>query len=459
MLGLKDLHDNQLEGVQRIHENQRCALWMPMGGGKTVTTLTALDALATTEQVYPALIMAPLRVTKTVWPEEPAKWEHLAHLRVAVMAGEMVKRFAALDSDSDIYCVNYENLKWLKNALNGEWPFVTLVADEVTRLSGFRLKQGSARAGFLRDVAHTKIHRFVGLTGTPAPNGLSKLWGQTWFIDEGKRLGKSYTAFEQRWFSKGWDGYSLSPLPNAQGEIQQALSDVCFTIEGLQVDEPVVTPVWADLSHYPRETYKRFEREMFAEIEGKGVEVFNAAALTSVLHQVTNGATYTDDQKNWELVHDEKLAALDSVIEEASGAPVLVAYHFKHDLARLRKAYPQGRLLDTDPKTIRDWNEGRIPLLFAHPASCGHGINLAPGGNILAFFSLDWNLENHMQIIERIGPMRQKQAGLDRPVHLYYIMVRNTLDEDIYERLKSKREIQEILLDAMKRYKARRKRK
>jgi SNF2 family DNA or RNA helicase len=166
--------------------------------------------------------------------------------------------------------------------------------------------------------------------------------------------------------------------------------------------------------------------------------------------QLANGAAYTDDSGTWEAVHDAKLEALDSVIEEANGASVLVAYHFKSDLARLQKRYPHGRVLDAKSNVIRDWNAGRVPLLFAHPASAGHGLNLAEGGNILAFFSLSWNLEEHMQIIERIGPMRQKQAGLNRPVFLHYLMARNTVDGMILERLSSKKSTQEILLEAMK---------
>jgi SNF2 family DNA or RNA helicase len=193
------------------------------------------------------------------------------------------------------------------------------------------------------------------------------------------------------------------------------------------------------------------ENDMFAELEESGIEAFNAAAKTIKCLQLANGAVYTDHAGNWEEVHDAKLDALDSVIEEANGAPVLVAYHFKSDLARLQRRYPKGRVLDAKSDTIRDWNAGRVPLLFAHPASAGHGLNLAEGGNILVFFSLNWNLEEHLQIIERIGPMRQAQAGLKRPVFVHYIMARNTVDNMVLGRLQSKKSVQEILLEALKR--------
>jgi SNF2 family DNA or RNA helicase len=274
-----------------------------------------------------------------------------------------------------------------------------------------------------------------------------------WFIDRGERLGRTYSAFEARWFSKGWDGFSVAPLPTAQKEIESRLKDVCLTVTGLPVDEPIVNNIYVELPSDARETYDEMEKEMFMEIEEFGVEALNAAAKTMKLLQLANGAAYIDDKQNWRKVHDEKIEALCSVIEEAAGAPVLVAYHFKSDLARLLAAFPKARTLDADPATIREWNEGRIPLLFAHPASAGHGLNLARGGNILAFFSLNWSLENYMQIIERIGPMRQKQEGLDRPVFVHHILARDTVDDMVLERLASKRDVQDILLEAMKRRK------
>jgi SNF2 family DNA or RNA helicase len=444
-------HPYQHEAIQHLYSTPRAALWMPMGGGKTVSTLTALNDLSLVEDVFPVLVLAPLRVAKTTWPEEVAKWDHLAHLRVSVVTGSAKERQSAICSPADIYACNYDNLQWLVEELGDAWPFKTVIADEFTRLKSFRIRQGSKRAGALGKVAHTKVRRFIGLTGTPSPNGLQDLWGQTWFLDQGQRLGRTYSAFADRWFSKGYDGYSLKPLPTAQADIEARLKDICLTVNALPVDEPVHNQIRVDLPPAARKLYRDMEKEMFLEIEEQGVEALNAAAKTLKCLQLANGAVYTDDQGSWSGVHDAKLEALDSVLEEAAGAPVLVAYHFKSDLQRLLKAFPKARVLDKDPKTIAQWNRGEIPLLLAHPASAGHGLNLADGGNILVFFSLNWNLEEHMQIIERIGPLRQKQAGHNRPVFVHYIMARQTVDSMVLERLRSKKTVQEVLVEAMKR--------
>lgn len=444
-------HDYQREVIDWITSQRRCAVWAPMGGGKTVSTLLALETLNLVEDVYPALILAPLRVAKTTWPDEVKKWTFSEHLTVSVVAGTAKQREAALRAKADIYAMNYDNLVWLREACGDDWPFKTVIADEFTRLKSFRLRQGGARAAALGKVAHDKVNRFVGLTGTPAPNGVKDLWGQTWFLDKGERLGRTFSAFEQRWFYKGYDGYSLQPYEHTQREVEDKLRDICLTVKGLDVEEPIVSPLWIDLPPKARKAYDDMENEMYAELEAEGVEAANAAVRTQKCLQLANGAIYLQDSREWEEVHDAKLDALESVVEEANGAPVLVAYNFKHDLERLRRRFRQARVLDADSNTIREWNAGRIPILLAHPASAGHGLNLADGGNILAFFGVNWNLEEHMQIIERVGPMRQKQAGHDRPVLIYPILARDTVDEMVMERLSSKRSVQEVLLEAMKR--------
>jgi len=446
-------HPYQEEAMAHLYKVRRSALWMPMGGGKTVTTLTALDSLSVVEDVFPALVLAPLRVARTTWPEEVKKWPHLAHLRVSVINGTPKQRERALAKEADIYCTNYDNLVWLRKELGEEWPFRTVVADEFTRLKSFRLRQGGSRARVLGQVAHSHVSRFIGLTGTPAPNGVKDLWGQIWFLDQGERLGRTFSAFEQRWFRKGYDGYSLVPYEHTQKEVEERLQDICLTVQGLQVDEPITSPVYVDLPPLARNVYDEMEKQLFTILNEEGVEAANAAVRTQKCLQLANGALYIDDNGKWEEAHSAKLDALESIIEEANGAPVLVAYNFKHDLERLRGRFRHGRVLDANPDTIREWNEGRISILFAHPASAGHGLNLADGGNILAFYGVNWNLEEHMQIIERIGPMRQKQAGYDRPVLVYPILARNTVDDLVMDRLSTKKSVQEVLLEAMKRRK------
>jgi SNF2 family DNA or RNA helicase len=446
--------------IDHILDKERCNAFVPMGLGKTVSTLTALSHLGLVDE-GPTLVLAPLRVAQSTWPDEVKKWN--LDLPVATVTGTAAQRALALREDAAIFTTNYENVPWLVDWFKYNprpWPFKTIVADEVTKLKGFRTRQGTKRAKALAEVAHKKVERWIGLTGTPAPNGLKDLWGPMWFVDGGHRLGKSFSAFSQRWFRTSYDGYGLEPVECAQMEIQRLISDVCLSLDAkdyFNLSEPITNRITVDLPYKARQQYRDMERTMFLELEGHlgptSVEALNAASKTQKCLQLANGAIYTDESKNWTEVHDAKIAALDDIIEEAGGAPVLVAYHFRHDLHRLRAAFPRGRVLDSDPETIRSWNAGKIPVLFAHPASAGHGLNLQDGGNILVFFSVNWNLEEHQQIIERIGPTRQMQAGHDRPVFLHYILANDTVDFDVLERLESKASVQEILMKAMKRRK------
>jgi len=441
--------------INHILDGKRVAVWAGMGTGKTVATLSALEILQMVED-GPALVVAPLRVATTTWPEEVLKWEHLKGLNVSVITGTESERIAAVRSPAQIYTTNYEQLVWLVAHWGDRWPYTTVILDESTRVKSFRLRQGGKRAQALGSIAHTRIKRLVELTGTPASNGLKDLWGQAWFVDAGTRLGRTYTAFTQRWFQSNRSGFGVSPLPNAQTEIQDKLRDVCLTIEAkdwFDLKKPIINDIMVTLPPKARKHYKEMEKEMFTALDtGHTVEAFNAAAKTVKCLQIANGAMYVGEgSTDWKEVHKAKIEALESIIEEASGMPVLVAYNFKSDLARLLKAFPQGKHLDKNTQTIRDWNDGKIPILFAHPASAGHGLNLQDGGNILVFFAVNWNLEEHLQIIERIGPTRQMQAGHDRPVFIHRILARGTVDELVLERLETKREVQDILMAAMKR--------
>lgn len=452
----RDYTPREYQGIigRHILDVPRGAVWAGMGLGKTVSTLTALDTLFMAGEDAPVLVLAPLRVAKTTWPEEAKKWGHFRQIEVMPIVGNEAERRRALDADASVFTTNYENLVWLVKHYGDRWPFRTVVADEATKLKGFRLRQGGKRAQALASVAHTKVKRFINLTGTPSPNGLEDLWGQTWFLDGGERLGRTFTAFRERWFQKSFDGYGSIALPSAQGEMQDRLRDICLTIDAkdyFDLDEPIVNNIYIDLPIRARELYQDMEKQMFMELEGHEVEAFNAAARTGKCLQIANGAAYIDDKQNWKEVHDAKLQALEEIIEEAAGAPVLVAYHFKSDLARILHTFPQARSLDANPSTIKEWNEGCIPILLAHPASAGHGLNLQDGGNILVFFGHNWNLEERLQVIERIGPVRQKQAGHDRPVFIHNIIARDTVDEMVIERVETKREVQDILLAAMKR--------
>lgn len=446
--------------IDHILDVQRDAVWAGMGMGKTVSALTALDILELTEP-GPALVLAPLRVAASTWPDEAKKWAHLTNVEVSAVVGTPEERRAALKRPATIYTINYDNLPWLVEHYGDKWPFRKVVADESTKLKSFRLQQGGKRAHALGRVAHCKVDRFIELTGTPSPNGLQDLWGQAWFLDKGVRLGRSFEAFKSRWFQSiqvGSDRHAtrLDPLPFAQEQIEDRMRDLCLSLDArdyFDISEPIVNVIRVELPAKARRLYKDMEREMFLALEcGTEVEAFNAASKTIKCLQLANGAIYTDDTCSaFADIHDAKLQALEDVIEEAAGMPVLVAYHFKSDLARLQRAFPKGRALDKDPQTIRDWNAGKISVLFAHPASAGHGLNLQDGGNILAIFGHWWDLEQYLQIIERIGPTRQAQAGHNRPVFIYHIVAAGTVDELVMARRDSKRTVQDILLEAMKR--------
>lgn len=448
--------------TEHILERPRCAVWASMGMGKCVSTLTAIDALQLSGETDPVLVLGPLRVAKNVWPAECRKWKHLRNLHVMPVVGSEAEKRAALRFDSPIYSCNYENLEWLVEHWGERWPYRIVVSDESTRVKSFRLRQGGKRAAALGRVAHTKIKFFIELTGTPAPNGLADLWAQIWYLDAGKRLGRTYESFKQRWFQRSFDGYSITALPNAQKEIQDLIRDLCITVDAkdwFDLAEPIVRPVYVDLPPRARQLYKAMEDQMFMELEGHEVEAFNAAARTQKCLQIANGAAYVDPlvsgddspkSRQWKEIHDAKIQALESIIEESNGMPVLVAYQFRSDLDRLRHAFPSARVLDAQQSTEDDWNAGLIPILLAHPKSAGHGLNLQDGGNILAYFGVNWNLEDHMQILERIGPVRQMQSGHDRPVFVYPIIARDTVDELVLARQESKREVQDILLEAMK---------
>ena len=455
-------HDYQRDIAQHQLDLARGGVWAAMGTGKTVSTLTAQASLQMSgEETKPFLVLAPLRVAKFTWPDEAAKWEHLSGTEITpIIAPNAQTRhnllFKALASGNSAgYTINYENIPWLIKTLKDTrmgWPFGTLIADELTRLKSHRTHQGGQRARALAAVAHSHVSRFVGLTGTPAPNGLKDLWGQTWFIDRGQRLGSTYTAFMNRWFHAHPSGYGMVAHEWAEEQIHDVLRDIYVSIDHkLPVEAPIENTIRVELPDKARQAYREMEKQMFTELHGHELEAATAAAKSIKCLQLASGAAYTDDKGNWVEVHDAKLQALASVVEEANGMPVLVAYHFKSDLARLKRHFPHGRVFDTDEDTLRDWNAGRLPIMFVHPSSSGHGISLQDGGNIIVFFSHWWSLEEFQQVIERIGPVRQMQAGHKRPVFIHYIVARDTLDEAVMDRRMSKADVQDVLLAAMRR--------
>jgi SNF2-related domain len=442
--------------VDFIAEHKRCALWAGMGLGKSSGTLFALDMLRLQGEIgnAPTLVIGPMRVARDTWPEEVVKWEQFKDLRIMPLTGTPKQRADKLKIKADIYTISYESVPWLVAHFMEKWPFRQVIADESDRLKGFRLRQGGQRAHSLARVTHNLTDRWVNLTGTPSPNGLKDLWGQTWYLDRGARLGASFNAFERRWFAREWNGFGIRPMPHADKEIHALLSDICLTVDPkdyYDLKEPIVTTIKVKLPPKARAIYKALEKDLFAEIAGHpDIEVFNAAALTNKCLQLANGAIYTE-YPNWAPIHDEKIEAVRSILAEAGGMPVLLAYSFKSDLARIKTAFPRAVELST-PDGMKAFRAGDSPIGLAHPKSMGHGIDgLQNVTNILVRFGHGWNLGERMQMLERIGPMRQLQAGLDRPVFVYDIVADDTLDEDVIESHAAKRSVQDALLTAMKR--------
>ena len=442
-------------------KNKRCGLFVPMGMGKTSSALMIIQILKDVYGEGPALVIAPLAVARNAWPSEVRKWSDFCHLKVSPILGSTKERVKALHTKADVYVINYDNLQWLDNYLtshNYTWPFPVVVADESTRLKSFRTRQGSKRAKALAKFTNF-FKRFIALTGTPSPNGLNDLWGQLWFIDNGQRLGKSFTAFHERWFRPLRVGATAAavqwvPLEYAQEQIQNAISDVCLSIKAedyFDLDKPHFVNVEVELPDEAKALYDDMERELFIELaNATTLEAANAAAKTVKCLQLANGAIYTDDTHNWQEVHTAKLDALASIVEEAAGEPLLVAYQFKTDLARILEAFPKARAFDKRPETIEAFNNGEIPMLLVHPASAGHGLSLQDGSSKLVFFSQWWNLEEYQQVIERIGPMRQMQAGHPRVVTVYQILAKDTIDYVALAKKRSKREVQDMLLDYLR---------
>jgi SNF2 family DNA or RNA helicase len=452
--------DYQRAMLQHLCDHRRVNVWGGMGVGKTVVVLTYLDwQYNLLGERAPTLIVGPLRVVQSVWPEEQRKWAHLKDLRISVVVGDRAQRTGALQPGAQVYCINYENLPWLGDwaEANG-WPFGRVVADESTKLKSFRVTQGGKWGQVLGRYAFRHCTDWVNLTGTPAPNGLKDLWGQAWYLDHGRRLGLSYSAFERRYFAfqKTKDhehGISIT-LPFAQEQIEAALADITLTVRAADfMDLPplIENTIKVELPKAAMKQYKEFQREMFIALADGAheVEAFNAASLSMKCLQLASGAVYIEGGPAYTWVHDAKLEALKDVIEEAAGMPVLVSYFFQSDLDRILKAIPGSRHLDKNPQTIVDWNAGRIPVMVAQPGSAGHGLNLQDGGNILVYFSSWWDLEKDQQILERIGPTRQKQSGYDRPVFVHRIVAKGTIDEVVVARLKTKCSVQDALLEAM----------
>lgn len=429
-----------------IIANPRCNVWADMGMAKTSSTLTALDILwLAGSKFWPALVIAPKRVARDVWGDEAQKWDHLNHLRVSAIVGTPEQRLNAVLCEADVYTVNYENIPWLVEFFKGQkrWPFKIIIADESRKLQGFRIVHGGIRAAALSRIAKV-TGRWVNLTGTPAPEGLTDLWGPNWFVDFGHTLGRTHDAFAGRWFSK--TDFGLKAHDHSREEMLALIAPFTMSLDAKDyydgLEEPVERRVDFDLPPGARKIYNDMEVDLFAELPHSEVEAMNSGSKYGKCSQIASGAVYTDDKGTWELVHNEKIRCLKEVVDELCGDPLLVAYHFKHDKERILKAFPHARVYDTK-QDEDDWNAGKIGMMLAHPMSAGHGLNWQDGGCNIALFSSIVSAELRAQIIARIGPLRQLQAGHPRPVNVWSLIARDTVNELDFHRAQNKMTFQE----------------
>lgn len=449
----------QTLAIDHILTHPRCALHIDMGMGKTASVLAALLRLNYVQDVFPALVVAPLRVARDTWPDEVKKWNEFRNLKIVPVLGTADQRLAALKKEAHIFTINYENLEWLIDLYGKKWPFRTVIIDESTKVKTARVQQGGVRASALYKVCNLPIVSIlIELTGLAAPNGLADLFGQMLFLDNGFRLGRSFDAFKQRWFVPDWDGYGMNPLPHAQEEIQEKIKDLCLAINAedwFDLKKPIEVPVYVTLPPAAWKHYKEMEREMFTVIDREGIEAVNAGAKRIKCMQIADGLAYYGETGEFKEVHNEKIKALESIVEESAGMPLLCAYHFKGDLKRLTKAF-KGSEDISKSKGFSNFKSGKVPLGLAHPASLGHGVDsLQYVTNRIAYFSHNDNYDDYKQMLGRIGPVRQFQAGFDRPVFVYDIIAKDTVEDyAVVPNLKGKGELNDLLKQAMKRIKS-----
>ncbi len=450
ILNESNLHDYQTFSVQHIIDNPEAGLFLDMGCGKTISTLTAIDRLLNDYcEISKVLIIAPKRVAESTWTDEIKKWSHLGALRTSIVLGTERERKEALKEKADIYIINRENVAWLVGYYQSAFPFDMIVIDE---LSSFKSAK-AIRFKALRMI-RPKVKRVVGLTGTPAPNGLIDLWPQLYLLDQGARLGKSISGFRERYFTPGKRNGQVVFNYNLKTESEQAIydkiGDICISMKAkdyLSLPERVNHTIEVKLPIEIQKKYDLFEKEQVLAIidSDSDISAVNAAALSTKLRQFANGAVY-DAEKNFHVVHDEKLEALEELVEEANGQPVLIFYSFKHDLERIKKRLKgyKPRMLENSAD-IEDWNKGEIPVLLAHPASAGHGLNLQAGGNIVIWFGMNWSLELYQQANARLD-----RQGQIKPVIIYHLITVSTIDQKVFSALEGKAEGQDALMDAVK---------
>ena len=440
------LHNYQEYAKDFIIKNKKCGLFLDMGLGKTVTSLTAIDILMNDYfDIGKVLVIAPKNVAENTWTDEVQKWEHLRGLKVKCISGTAVKRRKALDEEADIYTVSRDNVVWLVDELKKDWKFDTLIIDE---LSSFK-NPSSKRFKKLKTVTPF-FDRVIGLTGTPAPNSYMDLWSQIYLLDRGERLGKNITAFRRQFFNAYSRGmyveYELKE--GAKEKIDDLISDICVSMKAKEylkdLKEPIIIDYKVKLDNKEFKLYRDMAKEAVADVtENDKVVALSAAVVTNKLLQMANGTVYGDDKKTFK-IHERKLEALDDILEQAQNENILVFYNFQSDLENILSKFPEAKKFEGG-EDIRNWNSGKIKMLLLHPASAGHGLNLQQGGSLIVWYGLTWSLELYLQANARLVRQGQKEV-----VRIYRLVTEHTVDERVIETLNGKKYKQDELLEKLK---------
>ena len=441
-------HDYQTRATQLVIDKPKIGLFLDMGLGKTVITMTAIQELMYDRfEISRVLVIAPKRVAEDTWTREHAKWDHLKDLRISKVLGNEQQRIRALRAEADIYVIGRDNVIWLINYYQGlrkGWPFDMIVIDE---LSSFKNPQAKRFRALKK--AMPSVSRVVGLTGTPSPNGLMDLWAEVYLLDRGERLGNTLGAYRERYFRpgarNGYVVYKWEPLRNAQKEIEDKISDICISMSAadyLKLPKRIDNVIPVQLSPDEMEAYKRMERDQLLQIEDDDIAALNAAAVMTKLLQIANGSVYTNEGKVVK-IHEAKLEALAEIVD-TTDSPVLVFYSYKHDLAAIQGKIKGTRILENE-KDISDWNAGKVQVLLAHPASVGYGLNLQEGGHVIVWYGLTWSLELYQQANARLY-----RQGQEKPVIIHHLIAEGTADEEVMAALQNKDTSQAALLAALK---------
>ena len=444
-------HDYQTYATRFIEEHPVAALILGMGLGKSVITLTAIEHLMHDSfEVRKVLVIAPLRVAASTWPDEIRKWDHLSSLTFSVAVGTRDERIAALRHNADITIINRENIPWLVEESGVLFDYDMVVIDELSSFKNHRTKRFRSLMK-----ARPKVKRIVGLTGTPAPNGLMDLWAEFRLLDGGKRLGRFIGQYRERWFLPDKRNqmvvFSYKPKEGAENEIYSAIADITVSMkamERIRMPELIETEMKVSMSGSERKAYDSMKKDLVLSLPGGAITASNAASLSGKLMQLSSGAVYTDEESFTE-IHRKKLDALEDAIESMNGKPLLIAYWFRHERTRISGlltglGIPWKEI--SDESSIREWNEGKLQAAIIHPASAGHGLNLQSGGSTLLWFTVPWSLELYQQTVARLWRQGQKEET----TVVIHLITEGTIDERVLAALRRKDQTQEALLEAVK---------